>query len=563
MWLKMKEKINKIFPFIMVFLLPFVVYLPTLWGTFYYDDNVVFFGHQVERLSGNPFSVFTGEARLVPGSPRSLHIFMLLMIYKLFGASPLPYHAFNLLMHSTTTLLVYLFLKKLTSDEEGIAFAGALIFGLHPIHVENITFVTLGGTDIFYTLWAVASLLSYIKFREAGPRAMRHRRYAFLLLSVVFFYFSLLSKESAITMIIMFPATEIILKRRGFLWALPHAALIGILKWGFIAGSGGMIGKAVSAESKSILDVFSATGYFIRYLIIPYPQSPIIKEFGDERILYGILALSAASLLYAAFGLKRKGLVFYSAIWFIVSAVPYLFVPFVKSNISISAERYIYGPSVGFAFFLSIALAGLFHKENLKRYFRPAILSLLVIYAALGVFYFFSAWRNEEAFWRRAAHTNPDYVTGYTSLASFELEKGNKEEGRRLLMEGLKKHKGLPAEFAQAAYILGTIAREGGDLSAAESYYLLSLNYNPYEFSYIDLGFLYLDVGKPELAKNAFEGAMSFPARNTRAVYGLAKAYAMLGDRENALRYAGIAYERTKDGTIRHLAEKLIKESMR
>src|SRR3989304_4792398 len=97
--LKMKKQ--ALYP-LLVFLVPFLVYLPTLLGSFYYDDNVIFLGHQAKHLADNPFSVFKSGTHGIPGAPRSLHVFFLLLLYKVFGPWPMPYHFFNLLFHAAT-----------------------------------------------------------------------------------------------------------------------------------------------------------------------------------------------------------------------------------------------------------------------------------------------------------------------------------------------------------------------------------------------------------------------------------------------------------------------------
>jgi hypothetical protein len=249
---------GKRLPYILAFVVPFVAYSPTLLGTFYYDDNVVFFGHQVKVLAEAPFSVFSSETHYLPGAPRSIHVFFLLLIYKAFGTSPLPYHVFNLLMHSATTLLVFFLLRRLLSaaQETGSAakvepaapLLGSLIFGLHPVHVENITFVTLGGTDVFYAFWALLSLMCYIWFREKSLKG--NKNYVLLAVSALAYAFALMSKESAAAFILVYPLTEFVLRRRGVLWALPHAAVLVFMKKSILTGAApSLIRQVAGAET--------------------------------------------------------------------------------------------------------------------------------------------------------------------------------------------------------------------------------------------------------------------------------------------------------------------------
>lgn len=548
---------------LLVFLIPFIVYLPTLWGTFYYDDNVIFLGHQVKRLSENPFLVFSKDVHTVPGigTPRSLHVFFLLMLYKVFGASPLPYHVFNLLFHGLTALLIFLFLRRLTGSPNVSLFAG-LIFGLHPIHVENITFVTLGGTDLFYAFFAMLSLFLYVLFRE-------RKNLLFLGLSVIAYFFSMLSKESAVTFIVIYPLTEWLIRgtksqtsnpapsRWGYLWVIPHLTVLISMKLDYLQTGASIAVSAVSAQNiaqgRGIKEVILNLGFFIKSVLLPYPLSPFIKEFGNRAVLYIFSSLSVITLTLGI--ILRRRLIVYGCLWFIATSLPYLLVPLLETNVAITAERYIYAVSIGFAILFSSVMVSLSEKRKL---FKPIMALILIGYSIIGVSYFFSAWRTEEAFWRYVVKRNPDYVSGYVSLAGIELQKGNILGGKALIMEGLSKPKGMPAEFSQAAYVMGSIEMEGGNVGGAESYYLLSLRYGPYEFSYIELGFLYLNRGNPERAKWAFENALGFPAQNLRAVFGLAKSYELLGDKERARFYAIRVYERAKNERLRELASEIL-----
>jgi len=550
-------------PYILAFAIPFLVYLPTLTGTFYYDDTVIFFGHQVQALAAHPFSVFSAKAQYIPGTPRSIHVFSLLMIYKEFGTSPLPYHVFNLLMHSATTLLVFVLLRRLLSGIEGAGstapLLGSLIFGLNPIHMENIAFVTLGGTDIFYTFWAMLSLVCYIGFRDKAIKGRANL--ALLAGSALAFYFALLSKESAVAFVLVYPLTEYVLGRRGYLWALPHAAVLLLAKSSVLTGAAAMALKEIanSAPGASVpSEMIKSLGFFAKSMVVPYPHMPYIKEFPGAPLLYAFVGLTA---LWLAAGLiTRKRLVTYSALWFSVVSVPYMFVPTIIKNVAITAERYVYAPSIGLALLAGWAIAARWGDEKLRPKIKAAVICLLVIYGVLGTVYFYQAWRTEEDFWRYAIKTNPDYVSAYANLATIELQKGNIEEGRDLLLKGLDKKKGLPEEFSQAAYELANMYGGEGDLTRAEKYYKLSLSHADFEFSDIELGFLYLDAKRWDEAREALEGALRF-RRSPKVLAGLALASLRLGDKKAAGAYASEAYNGARDDKLRDFASGIMKEA--
>ncbi|NIM05604.1 MAG: tetratricopeptide repeat protein, partial [Armatimonadetes bacterium] len=236
------------------------------------------------------------------------------------------------------------------------------------------------------------------------------------------------------------------------------------------------------------------------------------------------------------------------------------FVPAVVQNVAVTAERYIYAPSVALALLGGWALAAGCNSEKLKAAVKPIALIVLLLYSVLGAVYFYQAWRTEEAFWRYAVRTNPEFVSGYSNLATIELRKGNADRAKVLLMDGLRKEKGLPQEFSHAAYTLADIYRLEGDTERAESYYIQSLRYFDYEFALMDLGFLYLDTGRPEKAIGALEGALRY-RRSPRVLAGLALAHLRLGDKQEAGVYAGEAYDRARDERLKAFARGLMEEA--
>ncbi len=402
------------------------------------------------------------------------------------------------------------------------------------------------------------SLLCYVWFRDR--RLPGKLNFTLVAVSALFYYFALLSKESAIAFVLVYPATELVLRRKGFLWALPHAAVLLFSKRGLMLDAAPSVVRQVAEASPGGAgpgDIIKSLGFYAKSLFVPYPHMSFIKEFPDVTLLYAFAALAALWLL-AGIVLRRRILA-YSSIWFFVVSVPYVFVPAAAKNVAITAERYVYAPSVALAILGAWTLA-VVEPGRIKHAFRYLLALVLIIYVVLGAVYFFEAWRSEEAFWEYAIKINPDYVSGYVGLAAVELDQGRIGEARELLVEGLGKEKGMPEEFSTAAYTLGDIYRREGDLARAEMYYLRSVNYSGYEFSFIQLGFLYLDSGRYHEARRAFESALKY-RQSPRSLVGMAITMLRLGDKQKAGYYAMRAYELSRDPRLKDYAAGVYKEA--
>src|SRR5262245_38730335 len=79
--------------------------------------------------------------------------------YALYGLSPGGYHRTNLLLHSASTVLLFLLLARLT-DRVFPALLAASLFALHPIQVESVVWVT-ERKDVLSTLLAILALGAY------------------------------------------------------------------------------------------------------------------------------------------------------------------------------------------------------------------------------------------------------------------------------------------------------------------------------------------------------------------------------------------------------------------
>jgi len=143
---------------------------------------------QAPGLSGVG-AMFTHQ---VNGSYVPLPLLTFAIEYHLFGMNPVPFHVTNLLLHLLCTFLVFRLLLMFRLDLRMAAF-GALLFGIHPMHVESVAWIT-ERKDVLYGAFYLTSLLMYLKHLQT-PRGNRY-----LLLCFLFFFLSLLSKIEAVTL---------------------------------------------------------------------------------------------------------------------------------------------------------------------------------------------------------------------------------------------------------------------------------------------------------------------------------------------------------------------------
>ncbi|HTY07683.1 MAG TPA: tetratricopeptide repeat protein [Candidatus Edwardsbacteria bacterium] len=108
------------------------------------------------------------------------------------GTRPRAYHATNLLLHIANVLLVFWLLRSLTGRSLG-ALCGALLFAVHPAHVESVAWIS-GRKDLLYSLFLLGAMIAYLKH----IRSCCGRRWYWLSLSLA--VMSALSKGQAMVL---------------------------------------------------------------------------------------------------------------------------------------------------------------------------------------------------------------------------------------------------------------------------------------------------------------------------------------------------------------------------
>ena len=122
--------------------------------------------------------------------------------FLLFGLEPAGWHLFSVLAHVGVTLLVYVLAQKLLGDPF-TALAAAIIFGLHPAHIEAVAWIS-GSSESVLALFLISSFLCYLNWRTRPGRAKSN----WLAASLLLYAFAMLFKETALVLPLIIFVTE-------------------------------------------------------------------------------------------------------------------------------------------------------------------------------------------------------------------------------------------------------------------------------------------------------------------------------------------------------------------
>lgn len=157
-------------------------------------NNVVVhsFSHVNVLFSGSTF--YNGGSATTPLSGtyyRPLMMVVFSFIYSIFGAQPLYYHIFQILIFTSSAILIFLIFQRLLGKKL-LSLALALIFLVHPLS-SQVAFAIPSMQDALFFFFGALALWILLKYDSTKS----------LWLAALFLLLSLLSKETGIFFVIM------------------------------------------------------------------------------------------------------------------------------------------------------------------------------------------------------------------------------------------------------------------------------------------------------------------------------------------------------------------------
>ena len=110
------------------------------------------------------------------------------------------FHVWNVWLHVFNTLLVFYFIWLLSGRQLLTAAFTAAVFGVHPMHVESVSWVS-ERKDVLYTFFFLLSCISYLLYLDK-------KKILYLVLCFVLFALSCLSKAMAVVLPVVLLAID-------------------------------------------------------------------------------------------------------------------------------------------------------------------------------------------------------------------------------------------------------------------------------------------------------------------------------------------------------------------
>ena len=396
--------------FFLVALLTAVCLWPMLKNEFTnWDDEFYVVNNQL--LRGPDWKgIFSKQ---VLGNYHPLTILSYAFNFAISGLDPFSYLLVNYLFHIANTLLVFYFIWNISGKNKFIAAFVALVFGIHPMHVESVAWVA-ERKDVLYTFFFLLSLIQYWIFLTKAKKKN-------LVFCFVFFVLSLLSKPAAIVL----PFVLFLLDywygqslKKNIVFKIPFFALsivFGIITVS-IQSSSAMAGLSIfSITDRFFFACYVLMTYFVRFFV-PYPLSAFhpfpITNFAGWPIYLSPLFVIA--LLIALWFLRKNKVIVFGIFFYVINLL--LVLQIISIGLTIVSERYTYVPYIGLAFMFAMLVNRI---KFIPQKVSIAIGAVFIVAFGIITFQRTKVWKNSGTLWTDALKTYPRAPYARTNRANY------------------------------------------------------------------------------------------------------------------------------------------------
>lgn len=508
----------------------FVCYWPTLKSGFVNnDDNLHLYDNaSVRALDGAHIkSIFTK-----PFNPTYVPLTALSFAveYHFFKYQPFIYHFDNLLLHLSVTALIFYFALQLGLPLFA-AFVAGLLFGIHPMHVESVAWVT-ERKDVLYSFFYMLALCFYWKYLEK-------RQFTYYVATMIFGILSILAKSMALSLPLIFLLCDWYKKRCFNKWMLldkiPHFLyIVPISLMTYLLNARNPIQQAGEAI---VLWVWCLMFYFYKFLfpvdLVLFYRFP--KPFSLSTPEFAISFLSLGLLIYAIWRFRRQRLFIFAILFYFLSIFFLLRFDDIKYLPPVS-NRFLYLPSLGFCFLIGYGADQLLKRmptPNL-RWFATACLVFITILLSAKSFVQTSVWKSSIAFWSHELKYYPD-----NAMALVNRGEAYKDEGKyALAFADFNKAVAVDPVYPEGYNSRGQMYGAGGQTDAALADFLKVTQLSPrFDEAYNNLGIIYAMKQDKKNALLNFQKAVDIDPSNSEAHFNLGDFYYAQGNFNKAFEH--------------------------
>ena len=508
---KASNKATPWWPVVAAVLITFLCFTSALNNKFVnWDDDRNFYENPlVQHIDDKNFweNTKTIFSTGVIGNYNPLPIWTFAIEKRMFGFDkPYYWHLNNVLLHLICVFLAYRIALFLGIGWRG-ALLTALLFGIHPMRVESVAWVT-ERKDVLFGAFYLGALLQYIKYKHD----QKSSRWIWMTL---LFTLSLFSKIQAVSLPLSMMAVDYFMDKKWDIKSILNKIPFLLLSLAF-----GLYGIHTLKEFGSLATVedttnfnfiqrlfvgaFSFTLYLIK-LILPFRMSPLYPYPNNFPWYFYPSMLIAPAVLYTLYITYKKEYkaIFFGLAFFIVNIV--FLLQILGAGQGYLADRFTY-----------IAYLGLFFMAGfyIDRYLSENSAKSNLVYGVAGVYLFVFAcmtfqqnkiWENSATLWTHVLKYYKQTTLPYGNRANYYRDNKMYKEALADYNATISMKDAQPQAYNSRARLYFDIAKNQDTLLLALNDYNKAIQYDPKDGEFrVNRGATYARLGDIEKAIEDF-----------------------------------------------------------
>jgi tetratricopeptide (TPR) repeat protein len=468
--------------------------------------------------------------------------------------NPLGYHITNIFFYALTCIMVFLTLGEVSRHlREGVeaashfrvALFGALLFAVHPVHVEAVAWLA-ARKEVLQGFFFFSAFYLYLKAREEVGR----RRVLSLGLGLFAILLATLSKPSAIVFPVVLLVYEIARNRETWIQFVKKHWLFFVCSTGIsvlfvsiliqvMIDAGGVKPYRGGSLFNNFLVSFYAFLYNIKLLAftVNYSASYTIdlpQPFLGPRTL-AVLFITLLFFALSLWSLRRSKIFFFAFFFFVVTVLPFL--NLVPSS-TILADRYVFIASFAYCFLLGVGFDRLCElrlarfSEGFPRLLAMTLFLFLLVGYSLMTIRQNTIWQNSLTLWADAVEKSPKSNTANALMGVVCMDLGMDQEAVKYLERAVEI---LPYDY-QSRNNLGIVYGRSGEPEKALREFAMAMHLRPdADTIKINLAVFYQGQKEYENAERVLKYLIAKNPKEANLYFRLGLVYKDMGRKEAAV----------------------------
>jgi protein O-mannosyl-transferase len=448
---------------------------------------------------------------------------------QLYGLRAGGHHLTNVILHTITGVLLFLFLNRVTRAVWRSAFVAAL-FLWHPMHVESVAWIS-ERKDVLSALFFVLTLMAYARYAESKTSGSR-----FYICSLLFFTLGLLAKSMLVTLPFVLLLLDVWPLQRWRADKQTTAQLIREKIPFFILSIASSIATYVAQKTSGAVAPLDRLPFadrlgnallsytlYVEKLFWPADLTffyPFPKPIPWAFVVPAVVMLLFVSMLVIA-GFRKFPWATVGWFWFIGMLFPVIGI--VQVGRQAMADRYSYLPSIGLFIAATWTAYALVGRAIRARRWLATIASVLLIALVITAYTQVTYWRNSATLAQHAIAVDPSNAYVRQNLGMYWFRHNRPDLALQYLQEADEMNPGDPGGLNALGWVLMTM----GKTAEAQEKFRETLRINPQDAQALaTLGTIAVGTGHVNEGLDLLRKSVA--ARPTHAEYRYELAHALV-----------------------------------